>query len=68
MQNANEGATPDVDKRNDNCCGRSGKRHNWLWLWIGTEWTNNVRCGNCGEIEERDRFGNPLPKEQQIEV
>lgn len=67
MKNANEGATPEVahENKGGNCGGRGGRRHSWQWMWLGTQWTNNVRCGTCGEIEKRDRFGHALPKDEQ---
>ena len=61
MNNYNDGATPEVESRDDSCGGRKGRKHYWQWLWKGAIWTNHVKCGSCGQIQERDAQGKVLP-------
>lgn len=41
----------------DNCCGRVGKAHSWVWKWdIAGQWTDYATCQNCGaeKLMKRD--------------
>jgi len=59
---SNDGATPEVaQNQNDPCPGDGSGRvfkHNWVWVWEGSVWTDKIRCTTCNEVRNSKKVGD----------
>jgi hypothetical protein len=58
IKRGDDGATPEPEPvdGSDNCMDRAGLKHAWQWLWVGKEWTDQVRCSTCNLTKTAKMF------------